>query len=103
MRLNHSNFLFLLSSVLLVQTVHSSPPGAAKKKLIEFGWDEPDTAFMREHVAEMERTPFDGCVFHVDYPKPSGGKGSFIWEGWGTRAFTAPELTEEHPPPRRGG
>ncbi|MBI4324439.1 MAG: hypothetical protein HY674_04175 [Chloroflexi bacterium] len=89
--MNHSNFLFLLTFVVLVQTVHSDPAGAAKKKLIEFGWDEPDTTFMREHVAEMERTPFDGCVFHVDYPKP-GGKGSFTWECWGERAFAAQEL-----------
>ena len=35
------------------------------KRLIEFGWDEPDTAFLRGHLAELERTPFDGCVFHV--------------------------------------
>src|SRR6266850_2088806 len=24
-----------------------------RKKLIEFGWDEPDPAFMRRHVREM--------------------------------------------------
>ena len=40
---------------------------AAEKKLIEFGWDEPGTKFMREHIAEMQQTPFDGCVFHVEY------------------------------------
>src|SRR5258707_15858972 len=49
------------------------------KKLIEFGWDEPDTAFMRAHVAEMERTPFDGCVFHF--------KGDTLWQAWGVKAF----------------
>ncbi|MBI4662942.1 MAG: hypothetical protein HY735_29385 [Verrucomicrobia bacterium] len=63
------------------------------KKLIEFGWDEPDTAFMREHIAEMERTPFDGCVFHINYSKPDGGKGNFTWECWGQRAFTEMELS----------
>src|SRR3954451_1301335 len=30
-----------------------------RKKVIEFGWDEPDTAFLRKHIARMERTPFD--------------------------------------------
>ncbi len=42
-----------------------TPSGAkaAGKKLIEFGWDEPDTAFMREQDAEMERSPFDGCGY----------------------------------------
>jgi len=63
------------------------------KKLIEFGWDEPDTAFMREHAAEMEQTPFDGCVFHVEARKSAGqGKSSFTWEAWGARAFTEAEL-----------
>ena len=28
-----------------------------RKKLIEFGWDEPDTAFLREHIAAMQKTP----------------------------------------------
>ena len=31
-----------------------------RKSLIEFGWDEPDTAFMRAHITEMEKLPFDG-------------------------------------------
>ncbi len=72
-----------------------APAAAAQppvKKLIEFGWDEPDTAFMRQHVAEMERTPFDGCVFHVNYAKPGGGQGNFTWECWSKRAFTEAEL-----------
>src|SRR5881227_2399076 len=63
------------------------------KKLIEFGCDEPDTAFMKKHVAEMEKTPFDGTVFHIAYTNPrDGSKGSFMNECWGTRAFTEQEL-----------
>lgn len=62
------------------------------KKLIEFGWDEPDTAFMKTHLAAMEATPFDGTVYHVLYAKPGGGKGTFSNECWGTRAFSPAEL-----------
>jgi len=62
-----------------------------QKKLIEFGWDEPDTAFMRRHIREMEQTPFDGCVFAVQYTKEKG-RGDFMWECWDTRAFTIQEL-----------
>lgn len=80
---------FVFFSCLLVgmasSTVH------ADKKLIEFGWDEPDTQFMREHVAEMERTPFDGCVFHVNY-KSGDDTGSFTWECWGKKKFTQEQL-----------
>jgi hypothetical protein len=62
-----------------------------RKKLIEFGWDVPDTAFMRAHIGEMERMPFDGCVYHVSYRRP-GGTGALTWEAWGRRAFTPAEL-----------
>ncbi len=65
---------------------------AAQKRLIEFGWDEPDTAFMREHWEEMERSPFDGCIFHIDARKPAGGKSRFTWEAWGNRSYTEEEL-----------
>ena len=65
---------------------------SASKKLIEFGWDEPDTAFLRQHLAEMERTPFDGCVFHAGYELPGGRQGSFTWECWGTNAFAEADL-----------
>ncbi len=62
------------------------------KKLIEFGWDEPDPAFMRQHIAEMERNPFDGVVFHLDYTESNGRGGNFAWQVWGRRAFTPREL-----------
>ena len=68
------------------------PEGAPAKKLIEFGWDEPDTAFMRRHVAQMEQAPFDGVVFHVAYARPDRTPGNFLWEAWGRRAFTDAEL-----------
>jgi hypothetical protein len=69
--------------------------GAAQsktKKLIEFGWDEPDTGFLRQHLAEMEQTPFDGCVFHAGYQRPGGRKGSFTWDSWSTNAFSEADL-----------
>ncbi len=65
---------------------------AAKKKLIEFGWDEQDTAFLRRHVKQMEQTPFDGCVFHVKYTNPEGKSVPFTWQCWGKRAFRDTEL-----------
>src|SRR5687768_11462191 len=58
----------------------------SRKKLIEFGWDEPTTAFMRQHIAEMERTPFDGCVFHLNQ--------DFLWQCWSKRAFTEAGLKQ---------
>ncbi len=37
------------------------------KKIIEFGWDEPSTSFIRRNVRKMERMPFDGLVYRVVY------------------------------------
>lgn len=63
-------------------------PAVRSKKLIEFGWDEPDTAFLRKHFAEMEKTPFDGCVFHVSTLKGE----NFTWLCWDRRAFELDEF-----------
>jgi hypothetical protein len=65
---------------------------ATKKALIEFGWDEPDTSFLRKHLATMERSPFDGCVFHVDARPHEGKPASLTWHGWGKRTFTEADV-----------
>ena len=62
------------------------------KKLIEFGWDEPDTAFMRAHAAEMDQTPFDGCVYTLKCLQPDGKEAGFIWSCWGKQAFTSEQV-----------
>jgi hypothetical protein len=66
----------------------------AAKVLIEFGWDEPDTAFMRRHIAEMETAPFDGCVYHVLAQGPNGTVENVAWKAWSRHAFTEAELAE---------
>ena len=62
------------------------------KKLIEFGWDEPDTAFLRRHIAQMEQNPFDGVVFRATAAAPDGKPLNFLWEAWGRRVFAEAEL-----------
>jgi hypothetical protein len=83
---------FVLFGSLFAVRGYADDAVKPQKKLIEFGWDEPGTDFMREHIAEMEQTPFDGCVFHVNYKKADGAMGSFTWECWGSKAFTEDEL-----------
>ena len=67
---------------------------AGRKKLIEFGRDEPDTAFLREHITRMEQTPFDGTVFYLRVKAAADGDNQdrFHWQNWGQRAFTAEEF-----------
>src|SRR5436305_724905 len=81
-----------MSVALLIAILCTSMLEASNKKLVEFGWDEPDTAFMRSHVREMEHMPFDGCVFHITYEKPDGTKGSFKNECWSAKAFAAADF-----------
>jgi hypothetical protein len=73
-------------------TAAPAPGGEPARKLIEFGWDEPGTNFLRGHLAELERTPFDGCVFHVEARDAQGTPANFTWLGWGRRTFTADDL-----------
>lgn len=83
------NALVVLAAIagLLAATARELP----RKKLIEWGWDEPDTAFLRAHILEMEKTPFDGCVYHV-MAQTASGPVNLAWRAWGRRAFSEDEL-----------
>lgn len=82
-----------------INTAYSQPAETkVRKKVIEFGWDAPDTEYLRKNIAQMEEQPFDGCVFYVKY-KPKNvtaspdNDGGFLHEAWGSRAFTREELS----------
>src|SRR5579884_3783034 len=80
---------FLLNPAELAQARNKG-----KRHLIEFGWDIPDSAFMREHIRTMEKTPFEGCVFQLRYRAEKGSTGDFSWEVWGRHSFTEEELRQ---------
>jgi len=74
----------------LTSTARSKDNLLQGKKLIEWGWDEPDTKFMRQNIAQMEQFPFDGLVFHANSSKGGG----LTWEMWGSRKFTLDEFNQ---------
>jgi hypothetical protein len=76
-----ATFLLILSGTTHAQQL---------KKLIEWGWDEPDTKFMRQNVEKMEQLPFDGLIFHVLSDKG----GNFVWEMWGKKRFDLAEFQQ---------
>lgn len=82
----------LVALAVTLGCVHAAGEPPREKKLIEFGWDEPDTRFLRDHIAEMQATPFDGCVFHANYRTAAGDSGSFTWKLWSRRRFTDRDL-----------
>jgi hypothetical protein len=60
------------------------------KKLIEWGWDEPDTKFMLANIEKMEQFPFDGLVFHA-----VSNKGvNLAWEVWSSQKFTREDFSQ---------
>jgi len=80
--------LIALAVGCLCAPVWAQAPESKTKKVIEWGWDEPDPTFVRENIAKMEEHPFDGFVFHVN----SNKGGNFSWELWSGRRFEIDEF-----------
>lgn len=63
-------------------------PATAGKKLIEYGWDCPNTAYVRQHIRQMEARPFDGVVIQVTStlePRLGGTEGTLGWRVFSPR------------------
>jgi hypothetical protein len=63
-----------------------------RKKLIETGWDQPDTARLRQNIVEMNQTPFDGVVVFCN-GKTDEGNGigmldAFSHTSWKVKWFS---------------
>ena len=64
-----SSILSRIVGVAVLAALALAAEGAAAapldKRIIEFGWDVPDTASVRAHIRDMEKLPFDGCVLRM--------------------------------------
>jgi hypothetical protein len=47
---------------------------------------------MRKHIEQMEKTPFDGCVYDIRCLEPGGKDSSFLWSCWGRKAFKVEQI-----------
>jgi hypothetical protein len=88
-RLQHSKRQFLAAALLVSAVLGSSVrPSAAQplphgKKLIEYGWDVPTPAQMRDELAAMEKRPFDGLIFRLN-----AGHNAFVTNALENAKFT---------------
>lgn len=59
-------------------------PSLAGKKIIEYGQDIPSTGFVKEHIAEMEKVPFDGLAIGIERKGQAVGDplSPLRWLGW---------------------
>ncbi len=55
----------LIAFMIAASSVMAQVP-PAQKKLIEYGWDVPTPAQMRDMLPDMEKRPFDGLIFRLD-------------------------------------
>ena len=65
-----NNYARAMVAALLVLAFTACGPVEAStkgKKLIEYGWDVPSTEYLRNHITDMEKIPFDGVVMYVTY------------------------------------
>ena len=78
----------LLALVLLSLSVQGQD-APRRARLVEYGWDCPDTAYARAHAAEMERQPFDGVTISVRDPLATRrDTGSILgWRCFGRERF----------------
>src|SRR5213079_2113330 len=78
-RMTTRTICFFLFTCVLVQSFWTRAAGFTPttqgKKLIEYGWDCPDAAFVHAHLKEMEARPFDGVVIRTPKPAPPGQRG----------------------------
>ena len=87
--------LTMLAVLLAAARLHGTPPiSTAGKKVIYYGWNTRDTAYVAEHWAEMEQTPFDGIGISIalDRARPTVGDGSTAnllgWQIFGAKEFS---------------
>jgi len=75
----------LFMTMLYVGCVNTQANTQAQKlpkKLIEYGWDVPTPAFVKQNIEQMEKQPFDGIVI-----KLKGGKKVFLHEPYDSKEF----------------
>ncbi len=66
----------------------SFTPTTEGKKIIEYGWDSQNPAYIRAHLSEMEKGPFDGVVILTPkYAKPGERRQSLGWLVFGKERF----------------
>ena len=78
---------WLLSCLFVSAAVASTTdrgPRAVEKKLIQYGWGIPMPDFIRAHIREMEKRPFDGLIFRL-----RGGMRVLQPTPWAEDAFKA--------------
>ncbi len=71
---------FIIPIAILIVIGAAGQQTSRSKKIIEWGWDDPRTAFVRANIDKVEKLPFDGVVFTLRH---ADGK-DVTWTMWGS-------------------
>ncbi len=83
------SFRAAVLSALYAVSISAAPLNqtTAGKKLIEYGWDCPNTAFVRQNIRQMEKRPFDGVIIRVTRTGPNGAEDTLGWRVFSRTRF----------------
>jgi hypothetical protein len=56
----------VILGLIFSQRANAQEEASVRKKLIEAGWDMPNTSTLRKNIKQMEETPFDGVILTAD-------------------------------------
>lgn len=78
----------LILLLAVTASVNAARNPRAGKKLIEYGWDVPNSYFLKTNIEKMEQIPFDGIVIRgVTYQTPNGGPELLAWRVFSRHKF----------------
>jgi len=86
--------LALIVSPLASVSAAEFVPSTRGKKLISYGSDWPNTVYVRQHVREMEKQPFDGIVIGVSQTREPQTNGETLGIRCWTKEKFDPKLFE---------
>jgi len=85
-RLRRRVALRIVAALAVAAAAAHAADARRPKKLIQTGWDRPDTARLRANLPEMENRPFDGVVIgavgHTDQGRPCHLHWAFLDQKW---------------------
>ena len=84
--------IFVHSMAMVVTVSMSLQAVARSPKLIEWGWDTPNTAYLRRNAEATKNIPFDGVILSANViEEPTDGKKDWsfnlTWRGFGEQEF----------------
>jgi hypothetical protein len=87
---------YFIVSICAVSSLLFPETGAAgSRKIIEWGWGTPETTYIRAHVKEMERLPFDGLGLDLKADSgPPNATARFSWKVWGAKVLQRDDYAE---------